>query len=382
MTRFPTRETIVGIVANPASGRDIRRLVASASVYPVAEKCNMITRLLAALNATGVGRVLLMPDVGGISDRLRRAILQRGVGWSQVEFLKMPIGDSPDDTVCAVELMAARRVAAIIILGGDGTHRLVAGACGEIPLMTLSTGTNNVFPHMREATVAGMATGLIATGRVSSTQGTVRNKVLRVEIDGKPRGLAVVDASISSEWWTGSKALWRPESLRQIFVTFAEPDAIGLSAIAGLLHPVSRRAAHGLRVDLVPVERAALTLKAPIAPGLLATVGVVAVREIQPGEHQTIAKSQGVIALDGEREIEFRSDQHVTLRLDSNGPLSIDIKKVMTLAAQDGLLLTQRQSCEEEQGVLAELPNGKLREGMLQETDHRAKPSGPLTLKL
>src|SRR5262249_7959366 len=324
------------------------------SVFPVAEKCNMITRLLAALNATGVERVLLMPDVGGISDRLRRAILQRGVGWSQVEFLNMPIGDSPDDTVCAVELMAARRVAAIIILGGDGTHRLVAGACGEIPLMTLSTGTNNVFPHMREATIAGMATGLIATGRVSSTQGTVRNKVLQVEVDGNPRGLAVVDASISIEWWTGSKALWRPESVRQIFVTFAESDAIGLSSIAGLLHPVSRRAAHGLRVDLVPVERAAFTLKAPIAPGLLATVGVAAVREIQPGEHQTIAKSQGVIALDGEREIEFRSDQRVTLRLKSNGPLSIDIEKVMALAAQNGLLLAQRQSRGEQEKVLCQ----------------------------
>ena len=39
-------ETTVGIIANPASGRDIRRLVACASVFPVAEKCNMITRLL------------------------------------------------------------------------------------------------------------------------------------------------------------------------------------------------------------------------------------------------------------------------------------------------------------------------------------------------
>ena len=69
------RETTVGIIANPASGRDIRRLVASASVFPVAEKCNMITRLLTALSATGVERVLLMPDVGGISERLRRAIV-------------------------------------------------------------------------------------------------------------------------------------------------------------------------------------------------------------------------------------------------------------------------------------------------------------------
>ena len=185
---------------------------------------------------------------------------------------------------------------------------------------------------------------------------TMRNKVLRVEIDRVLHGLAVVDASFSSERWIGSKALWRPESLRQIFVTFAEPDAIGLSAIAGLLHPVSRRAAQGLRVDIVPAEMAAITLKAPIAPGLLASVGVAGVYEIRPGEHQSIAKSQGVIALDGEREIEFQPDQQVTLWLDRDGPLSIDIEKVMTLAARDGLLLAQQPSCEERERVLSRLP--------------------------
>jgi predicted polyphosphate/ATP-dependent NAD kinase len=282
-----------------------------------------------------------MPDLGGISERLRRALVPRGVAnvWPKAEFLDMPISDGPMDSVCAVEHMVEQGVSAIIVLGGDGTHRLVAGACGDLPLMALSTGTNNVFPEMREATIAGMATGLIATGKVSKAEGTVRNKVLRVEVDGRTRGLAVVDASISSEAWTGSKALWRPEYLRQIFVTFAEPDAIGLSAIAGLLHPVSRCTAHGLRVDLVPAGSARVTLRAPIAPGLLASIGVAEVHKVHPGEPQTVTQKQGVIALDGEREIEFGSDQRVTLHLDSNGPFSIDVEKVMALAARQELLL-------------------------------------------
>ena len=352
-------EVTVGIIANPASGRDIRRLVASASVFPVAEKCNMINRLLGALNATGVSRVVLMPDLGGISERVRRAVAVR-IGsrcWPEVEILEMPLEDGPGDTVYAVERMAARGVAAIIILGGDGTHRLVASACGEIPLMTLSTGTNNVFPEMREATIAGMATGFVATGKVPKVEGTVRNKILRVEVDGREQGLAVVDASVSNERWTGSKALWQPENLRQIFVTFAEPDAIGLSSIAGLLHPVSRRVPQGVRVDLVPVEMAAVTLRAPIAPGLLAVVGVAGVHEIRPGELQTIANSTGVIALDGEREIEFRLDQQVILRLDNMGPLSIDTRQVMTLAAREGLMVAQRLPYGEEARVLSRLPS-------------------------
>lgn len=355
--RFLPPEATVGIIANPASGRDIRRLVASASVFPAAEKCNMITRLLTALRATGVDRVLLMPDVGGISGRIRRAMGSRGAAcvWPEIEFLDMPVEDGPADTVCAVERMVARKVSAIVVLGGDGTHRLVAGACREIPLMTLSTGTNNVFPEMREATVAGMATGLIASGKISKAEGTVRNKVLRVEVDGHIRGLAVVDACISSEWGIGSKALWRPECLSQIFVTFAEPDAIGLSSIAGLLQPVSRRATHGLRVDLAPADRAPVTLKAPIAPGLLASIGVAGVHEIRPGEPQVVANAQGVIALDGEREVEFWPGQQAMVWLDRDGPLTIDIEKVMTLAAREGLLLAQRQSCEAEEGVLSQL---------------------------
>jgi predicted polyphosphate/ATP-dependent NAD kinase len=46
-------ESVVGIVANPASGRDIR-LVAKASVFPTAEKANMVQRMLTAFGALGV----------------------------------------------------------------------------------------------------------------------------------------------------------------------------------------------------------------------------------------------------------------------------------------------------------------------------------------
>jgi hypothetical protein len=39
-------------------GRDIRRLVASASVFPNAKKARMVVRLTAAAGTLGVGRVL------------------------------------------------------------------------------------------------------------------------------------------------------------------------------------------------------------------------------------------------------------------------------------------------------------------------------------
>ena len=67
MIRSSSCEITVGVVANPASGRDIRRLVSRASVFPLAEKCSMLCRLLAALGATGVERVLMMPEEAGLS---------------------------------------------------------------------------------------------------------------------------------------------------------------------------------------------------------------------------------------------------------------------------------------------------------------------------
>ena len=51
-------DVTVGVIANPMSGRDIRRLVASASVFPNAEKASTVVRLTAAAGALRVGRVL------------------------------------------------------------------------------------------------------------------------------------------------------------------------------------------------------------------------------------------------------------------------------------------------------------------------------------
>jgi len=60
-------DATVGVIANPMSGRDIRRLVASASVFPNAEKASMVVRLTAAAGALGVGRVLVSTDTFGVS---------------------------------------------------------------------------------------------------------------------------------------------------------------------------------------------------------------------------------------------------------------------------------------------------------------------------
>jgi predicted polyphosphate/ATP-dependent NAD kinase len=316
-------------------------LVARGGVFTLAEKCGIIGRLIYALGVTGVTTVLMIPDRGGIAERVRRTVAT-GIPDNHAPalvFLDMQVEDGPADTVQGAAQMAAAGAKAIVVLGGDGTQRLVAGACGEVPIVPLSTGTNNVFPESREATIAGLATGLVATGKIPAAEATVRNKILRLQIDGAQKDLAVVDISVSENRWVGSKALWRPEDLDQIFVAFAESDAIGLSSVAGLIRPVSRRAPHGLRIDLAPPERAKFTLRCPIAPGLILPVGVEHVQEIQPGESHPLRLAQGTIALDGERELEYGSGRYVTVRLDGQGPYTIDIEKVMDRAAQEKLLV-------------------------------------------
>ena len=44
----------VGIIANPASGKDIRRLVAYGTVFDNQKKVNIVRRVLLALTAVGL----------------------------------------------------------------------------------------------------------------------------------------------------------------------------------------------------------------------------------------------------------------------------------------------------------------------------------------
>ena len=333
----------VGIVATPASGRDIRRLVSGASVFDNAEKGNMVYRLMVGLGATGVERVLAMPAASGLYESLERALRGNDVSLSrqdlpELEFLEMTVRHSARDTVYAVEEMSRRGVSAIVVLGGDGTNRIVARHCGDIPLCTLSTGTNNVFPEMREATVAGIATGLVATERMGE-EALRREKILRVGLNDDPQNdCALVDVAVAAHRFVGARALWRAGEISELFVASASPGAVGLSSVAGLLDPVLRSVPYGLRVRLADPEKAATVLTVPLAPGLVVPVGVAEARRIEPGEKVLISPTSGSLALDGEREIEIGPDDRADVSLDLNGPLTVDVGEVMREAACRGLL--------------------------------------------
>jgi len=335
----------MGIVANPMSGRDIRRLVAQASVFPNAEKTNMVLRLIAAAGATGVETVLMSTDGMGVAGGVVRARDRRRAGaarWPSVEFVELDaLTGTAHDTRSLVAAMRERGAGVIVLLGGDGTVRAASATSGDVALLPLSTGTNNAFPEMWEATVAGTAAGLSATGRVDR-DATYRAKVLRVAA-GPVEEIALVDVCVSTVAHVGSKALWQPDTLREVYCAFAEPHAIGLSSIAGLLHPTSRTEPDGVAVRLAPPLHAPQTVLAPIAPGVVVPIGVRDAGPLRVGEPRAVAVERGTVAVDGEREVEFSPATPVTVTLAHDGPRVLDVRRVLAAAARERLLVSQIQ---------------------------------------
>lgn len=337
---------VIGIVANPMSGRDIRRLVASASVFPNAEKINMVQRVLCAAAVVGVGKALLSTDMSGVSAGVLRAarssIPGRDPAWPGIEFLEDELTGTANDTESAVRRMVDAGAGVIVCLGGDGTARVAAAACGEVPLLPLSTGTNNAFPQMREATVAGLAAGLVATGAVARDLATRRCSALRVQARNRLE-IALVDVCVSTARHVGSRALWDPRELRELYCTFAEPDGIGLSSVPGLLCPSPRAEIDGVALRLCDPAEAPYVVHAPVAPGLVLPVGVAEAGVLASGSTRTVRTGQGVVAVDGEREIEFSAGDEVTVTLTDRGPLVLDIAGALRAAAERGLLVGARE---------------------------------------
>jgi len=339
-------DAVVGIVANPLSGRDIRRLVARATVFPTTEKAGMVLRLLAALGSAGVRQALVATDLGGISATVARGLTWRGgTTWPEVAFLDgEPVTQTAADTTAAVRRMVAQGARVVVCLGGDGTARVAAEACGDVPLLPLSTGTNNTYARMTEATVAGLAAALVATGAVPAAAATTRSPLLRVRC-GEASASALVDVAVSTTRHRGARAVWDPAGLTELFCTFAEPGAIGLSSIPALVAPCPRTSPDGVAVRLGRPARTVVL--APLAPGLVLPVEVADLRPLRPGRPVTVATRAGVVAVDGERELEFGPDDEVTIVLDPAGPHCIDVGTVLSVAARDGLLSSTPDPQEE-----------------------------------
>lgn len=345
----PGNEACIGVIANPVSARDIRRVVANAGNLQITDRVNIVIRLLQAAHAAGVARALLMPDRGGIRALLERHLRRGDASLPRIDWLDMQPTSTVEDTFAATRLLQRAGVAAIVVLGGDGTHRAVVrelhGTGSMLPIAGLSTGTNNAFPEMREPTITGLATGLYAAGRIAPHEALLPNKLLDIRVDDDERqpcqDVAIVDAVITHDRSVGARALWKTGSLAAAYLAFCEPEAIGLSSIGALLQPVGRRERGGLAVQIAAQPTDALTLlHAPIAPGLVLPVPIAGWQRMKPDEPLPVRQAAGTVALDGERELSFEPGQRVSVTLREGAFRTLDVARCMAVAARDGLLRT------------------------------------------
>lgn len=323
--------SLVGIVANPASGKDIRRLVAHGSVFDNNEKANILQRILLAMDALGVKQVSFMPDYYGLGeqalDGLRLSSLQASI-------LDMPVSATEDDSTEAGRRFSQMGAGSVIVLGGDGTNRVVAKGCNSVPMISISTGTNNVFSTMIEGTVAGIAAGLLACGWVDPEQVTFAAKRMDIFINGTWVDMALVDVVACSDLWIGSRAIWEPNHIQEIVLAQAVPGSIGISSIGACLHPITAQEKHGLYVAMGQGQGRVL---APVAPGLLTEVNIREHRLLPLGEEITLNPQVCTIALDGERSIEIYPGQTVTVRLTNHGPRVVNVASCLAEATRLGV---------------------------------------------
>ncbi len=333
--------SLVGIIANPSSGKDIRRLVSDATGLDNHHKANIVRRVLRGLAAistfaptepAAISRVLLMPEPAGIGHTATS-----GLDFPfSVRPLAMPYFGCAEDSFEAARRLADDKADVIVVLGGDGTHRLVAKACGNIPLVPISTGTNNVWPRQNEGTLAGLAAGLIATGLVPPDAATRRTRRLDILRDGEPFDAALVDVAACDVPVPGARAIWDVDRIRQLVLALAHPGVLGLSSIGGGLPPPTGSERGGLALE---IGDGGDTVLAPIAPGLVLPVPVRTFRWLEPGETVDITHRPGTLALDGERETIVGRDDHLAVRLEADGPIMVDVPATLELAAAAGCFI-------------------------------------------
>jgi len=324
--------TLAGIIANPASGKDIRRLVAHAATIDNRGKVSIVRCALIGLAEAGVRRVLMMPDTDHLAERALDGLRHAGGPIPSVDLLDMPVSGLPQDSEMAASLLREAGAGSIILLGGDGTVRVVSKTAGDIPLLPVSTGTNNVLPGFVEGTIAGLAAGYVATGRVPLHDVALRHKWIEVVSDGLASDRALVDVAVLGGRFVGARAVWEIGDIRQVMVTRADPASIGISSLVGRICPVPVESPQGAWLELS--HTTGQRIRAILGPGLIVEAGVQAFRLLQVGESVELPSERPlVLALDGEREIVLYGPGPGTLVLREDGPWIIDARRVMRAVA-------------------------------------------------
>ncbi|MFC7153931.1 NAD(+)/NADH kinase [Halomarina halobia] len=326
----------VGLVVNPSAGRDIRRLTGGASVSDRYAKLQTARCVLAgATTVDPPPDVLVMPDKANIGQQL-----VEDAEDVDAALLDQSVTGSGEDTRRAAAALA-ERAECVVVLGGDGTNRDVATGIGDVPVASISTGTNNVVPTAIDGTPAGAAAALVAAGLVPARDATVRHGTVVAAVDdngGHRRFEGLAALSVLDRPFVGTRAVLDPGDFLGGVVSRASPGDVGLSGIAGTLGAVAPDDPGGVGLRFGRPEGAPRTVRAMTTPGVVGRIGVREHRRLDDREAMTFDVPEGVLSADGERELEIR-EARVEVRTRADGPRFVDFDAVFERAASERLFV-------------------------------------------
>ena len=315
----------VGIIASPSAGKDVRRLVGHAGSTGDVDKIAVIRRAALGVIESNVDRLLYLDDTRHLIQRALEGIPHGDV---QVQPISQAVMGTGRDSEKAAKALQEEGAGAVIVFGGDGTNRDVVKGWQDVPLVPLSVGTNNVFPFHMEATLGGIAAGLVAKEIVPFEEVVEQAKVIKVEYDNAERDLALVDLVLVSGDFIGSRAIWDVSNLQEGVFAIAESASVGLSSIAATLETVNRNEDAAMHVKM---GEGSTSVRAPIAPGTYETIAVKEYKKISL-EEQVTMKGPGVLAFDGERDRVLQEGETIVVSVSKEGPWVINTHRALDLA--------------------------------------------------
>ena len=301
-------------------------------------KRDIVARVAAGADAMGVTDIFVVKE----PFRIASLALQHTGLTARVHLLDLPVRTSAADTELAVAAFLEAGCNTLVSIGGDGTNRVIvralnaANRCADVHLIPLSTGTNNVFPSMVEPTVAGMAAGLQAANRLSQAALSQRCKVLHVrDVATHRRDLGLIDAVMLLNDVVGNLLPFAAEKIHRLLLTRAEPDAVGMSPIGGLLDLVGAADDAALLVEMGSGP-GSVKFRAPLAPGAFQSVSVTGAKRVAL-QTPVLFCGAGVLALDGDRELKL-SPRGVEVTVRRDGPWVLDVQAAMRWIVGQGII--------------------------------------------
>lgn len=325
---------MIGIICNPQSGKDIRRLLTAATTIDDTEKLNIVERIVLTIMAVKKQQIYIMPDRLGYGRMLKKKSLLMGYpqDLTAFEVYDMGITETQSDTTFFAAEMERLGADALIILGGDGTNRAAARGSCNIPMISLSTGTNNVYPEMLEGTVAGMAAAVLSDNKALAEQCVYSAKWIEIWKNGVFTDIALIDLVFCRNPFVGSKAIWDYREIDRVLTTQCSMASIGFSSLVGTCLHVRRSDPFGAMAEF---SQDTPNTFAPMGAGAMQKIHIQNAQMIMPEQTLTYEMDyQGTLALDGEREIFFKEGDVISCKLSLNGPKRVNVEKAIEFGRQ------------------------------------------------